>query len=75
MKKVKLTQQPYIDKILREERWRHVYRAAAEDSEGNIYDVCWTITNRHADEESDACDWEEYYAYNEYGHLVLVEVE
>lgn len=36
------------------------YFADAEDSEGNLYVVKWRIIDEHCDDESNACNWEDY---------------
>ena len=60
MKKLTLTQHPYINGgevhnsiyVLRD--W---YEAEAVDDNGNEYRVIWTIDNPDVEDESDACDW------------------
>ncbi len=36
----------------------HWYEAAAEDNDGNEYIVRWTDVDWSAEDESDACDWD-----------------
>lgn len=36
------------------------YEAAAKDDEGNCYNIFWPIVDEFAEDESDACDWEDY---------------
>jgi|GEM_PF-3175229 hypothetical protein len=37
-----------------------VYFASAIDEENNEYEVKWLVTNEEAEDESDACDWNDY---------------
>ena len=36
------------------------YKSMAEDEEGNEYIVRWDIINPDCEDESDACDWQDY---------------
>ena len=51
-KKIVIMQLPNID--------HNHYQAVGEDEEGNEYMIKWEITNKYAEDDIDACDWEEY---------------
>lgn len=51
-KTITLTQQPYLH--------ADTYRASGVDAAGDLYQVDWAITNPDAEDESDACDWNDY---------------
>jgi hypothetical protein len=55
---VYLTQQAYLDGTFE----NPVYRAAAEDAEGNEYNVFWTPVENYMEleDESDCCDWDDF---------------
>lgn len=55
-KTLMLAQQPYLDGT----HEHPIYRAAAEDAEGNLYRVMWQIVAPDAEDESEACDWGRY---------------
>lgn len=55
-KEISLMQYPYISPSR-----EGYYEASAEDDEGNLYDVFWAIIREDCDDESESCDWEDYY--------------
>ena len=59
---LKLKQWPYIDTDFTRVGNPPVYRARAEDDEGNSYNVEWDCREDYQDfeEESEHCDWEDY---------------
>jgi hypothetical protein len=68
MKKITITQDAYINggsvraggnSPYELTAW---YEAEAEDADGNEYRVIWTIDNPDAEDQSDACDWENPWA-------------
>ncbi len=52
---VRLIQDPYQDTD-------QTYKALAADSDGNLYDVTWQVTEQNAEVEENACDWDDYTA-------------
>lgn len=57
-KELAITQQPYVDGSHEEA----VYRASAQDAEGNDYDVKWTSVDLSVEDETAKahCDWTKY---------------
>jgi hypothetical protein len=50
---LKLNQLPYI-------YTDELYRACALDKDENEYIITWSITNPECQDESEACDWDNY---------------
>ena len=55
-----LMQQPYLDYIGGKFN-RNMYMASGRDKQGADYYLCWDITGPETGDESDACNWEEFY--------------
>ncbi len=51
-RKIVIVHLPYIE--------QDHYQSVGEDEDGNEYMIKWKITNRYAQDESDACNWEDY---------------
>jgi len=56
-KELKITQAPYPSDWIGEEDY---YTSYIEDDEGNGYKVLWPITRPDCEDQSEACDWEDY---------------
>lgn len=56
-KKLVLTQYPYIEQNPNGEI---VYRGCATNSAGDHYELEWDIVNESCEDESEACDWEDF---------------
>jgi hypothetical protein len=55
-KELSLQQQPFLSHRL----GKDIYKAWALDEDENEYEVIWDINNPEGEDESEACDWEEY---------------
>lgn len=51
-RKIVIVQLPYID--------HDHYQAVGEDEDENEYMIKWPITNKYADDDIDACDWNQF---------------
>jgi len=56
--KLYLTQYPYINQG--GTPTQVFYQAHAIDDDGNSYMIFWDIINEDTEDESEACDWEDY---------------
>lgn len=54
---LEIIQSPYASDIIGEENF---YTAEAQCVNGRLYKVLWEITNPDCEDESDACDWNNY---------------
>ena len=57
---LKLIQWPYIDTDFTCSPNVNYYRATAIDDNEDCYKIRWDIINADCEDESEACDWEEY---------------
>jgi len=55
--KLEIIQNPYASSNIGEEDY---YTAEAQCINGQLYKVLWKITNADCEDESDACDWNNY---------------
>lgn len=59
-----LTQDPYIDSreivSFSGTYTKNIYTAHAIDHQGEDYKIIWEIIDENAEDESDACGWDEY---------------
>ncbi len=54
---LEIIQQPYASDLIGQEDF---YTAEAQCNRGRLFKVLWPITNIDCDDESNACDWDNY---------------
>ena len=58
-KTLKIMQLPYADSI-GHSCDREVYRAIAEDEQGEEFEIIWDVINPEREDQSECCDWSEF---------------